>query len=201
MADARAYLSDHFGIDLNDTPADAVRTFIDSLYPNGWSGYEQNFRRYLRTMTAQPGAEEYSPIKQRAIVGGLTKRLKEYDDIVAFHFEQGVEATFVVSRASVVDERSRRTLITERELVLTKIVWTSEGPTKTEVSITESVTENHHRYGGITTVQRAAEQKEQFETCYRPGTASSPMLGWMARLEASHKDMHPEMYPSTTQES
>ncbi len=199
MDDARAYLSAHFKIDIgSDVPSESVRTFIESLYVGGWSHYEANFRRYLRTMTVEPGVEEFSPIKKRAIVSELTRRLKEYDEILSFDFQQGVAATFVVSRATAVDERSRRTIITERELILTKLVWTDGVMSKSEVSMTEAVAENHHRFGGITTVQRAAEQKEQFETCYRPGTSNTPLQGWVARLEISHKEAHPEMYPSTT---
>lgn len=201
MTDAREYLSSHFGIDLHDVPSDSVRTFIDSLYAGGWTHYEANFRRYQRNMAAAAGTEEYSPIKQRAIVGDFTKRLKEYDEIISFDFIQGVEATFVVSRASVVKETTRRDIVTEREITLYKFAMTESGWRKEEVSITESVKETHHRYGGITTVERAASAKEQFETCYRPGTASSPLQGWVSRLQLSWEQAHEgETFPTLTKE-
>jgi hypothetical protein len=49
----------------------------------------------------------------------------------------------------------------------------------------ESVT--HVRWGRVATPDWVAIQKEQVETCYRPGTSNTPMDGVIRQAELSHK--------------
>lgn len=195
-ADAYAFVSGQLGgNDLSELPFDAIKKAVEKLYDGGWQAFEAAFNRACGG--GAKATEQWSPIKQKAIVEAMTKiRLSEYDEIVKFSLDQQVEATFVVSRASVIDRRARRDIITEREITLYKFVCYPTGWHKDSVTITESVNEVHHRFGSVNTVTRAADKKEQFENCYRPGTSRTPLQGWVARLELSWKQAHAdEVFP------
>lgn len=181
---------------MSDVGLDAIRNAVESLYDGGWTAYVRDFRRF--TATAAPKTEQYSPIKQRAIVGAMTRRpLRDYDEIVKFDFNQDAHGTFVVSRPSVIDRRSRRDIITEREITLYKFTRNAEGGWEWDfISITESVNEVHTRWGTINTLERDRDKRDQFENCYRPGTDRTPLKGWVARLELSWKQAHEnEVFP------
>lgn len=189
--DARHFVASQFGgVDMSDVSPESIRVAVEKLYSGGWEGYVRDFRRFTTT-TESAKVEKYSPIKQRAIVGALIRRpLRDYDEIIKFDFDQETGGRFVVSRPSVIDRRSRRDIITEREITLYKFERV-EGQWKWDfVDMTEVVHEEHSRYGSINTVQREADKKDQFENCYRPGTDRTPMQGWAARLELSWEQAH-----------
>jgi len=182
------------GTDMSSVPFEAIRGAVDHLYEGGWVAYERDFRRATTT------AESYSPIKQKAIVEAMTKiRLREYDSIIKFDFDPDDHATFVVSKATTIDRRARRDIVTERELTLFKFTRSDGKWLLESISITEAVNEIYHRFGSVNTVARHADKKDQFENCYRPGTSRSPLAGWVARLELSWDQAHAnEVFPSTT---
>jgi len=197
VSDARAFVSSKFGgNDMSGVPLAAIRHAVDSLYDGGWIAYERDFARFHTTTAAR--TEAYSPVKQRAIVSAMTKRrLGDYDEIVNFDLQPLESAIFVVSRASVVDRRASRDIVTEREITLWKFTCTpGVGWSRDFVTITEAVHEVHTRYGVINTPVRDAEKREQFETCYRPGSERTPLQGWVARLEMSWSQAHENDMPA-----
>jgi hypothetical protein len=57
-------------------------------------------------------------------------------------------------------------------------------------------------WGESNTPERQRARDLQFEECYRPGTEKTPMKGWVARLEVSHKQAHAdEVYPKFSSKS
>lgn len=192
MADAKAYVADAMQCDASIVPDGSVSTFVDKLYPGGWSAYESNFRRFYARVTPK-AVEEFSPIKKLAIVQRFTGiRLSEFDQILLFEVTD-LNMKFVISRATQIDRRSRRDIVTERTLQLWQINRNSTDEywgRPDYVESVEAVSESYYRWGVIHTPERDASIREQVETCYRPGTSKTPMQGWIAKLEISWKEAH-----------
>jgi hypothetical protein len=173
------------GYDLN-----VCRALIDKTFEGGWAAYKADFDRFHQQ--AKAAVEEFSPMKKYAFVQMMTgKRLTEYDEII--NVERAELTVKIVLSKATVERRSRRDIVTSRELQLW--VWkrdsTDEGFGKPDmVSFDEALLEQHHRWGAINTPERHAAIREQFETCYRPGTDKTPLPGWIARLGVSHEQAH-----------
>lgn len=194
MADARSYLSRHLsGTDMSSFDDTVIRSCIESSYPGGWADFESDF---MRTMIDTQRAfvrrsTELSPIKKKAMVEHFTRRkLREHDAIISADFGE-TDMKFVLSRATV-DYKSRRDVITARTLelhVFTRPDATSKWSHQM-IDTTSEVDDQFIRWGAVNTPERDAVIREQVETCYRPGSEKTPMQGWVARLEVSHKQAH-----------
>lgn len=192
LADVRSYLSTHFGgVDMSDLPLDSAKSCIDQVYSGGWVAYEADFRRFDATTTVV--TEAYSPVKQKIIVEHhIGRRLKMHDEIM--HFEcTDTTLSFAVSFADV-DYRPRRDIVKSRRIELWSFVRTDDTSPFIRNQFVDcgvlSASEAHVLFGAINTPDRAAAIAEQVETCYRPGTEKTPMQGWVARAEVSHKQAH-----------
>lgn len=191
LHDARSFVQSKMGgVDMSGIPEAAVRHAIESLYPGGWTAYEHDYRRF-HAATEAALTEVLSPVKRKIKTEQWTERkLRPYDEIVKAEWTD-LEVIIVLSVAEV-EYGSRRDKVISRHLVLYK--WTrssiTDAWTKDSLWVDDRVTEDHHRWGRIRDEERAESDAEQFETCYRPGTDKTPMQGWVARAELSHKQAH-----------
>lgn len=216
ISDAKSYISSKFvGVPTDDFDDDTVITLIDQLYPGGWADYQLDFRRFEATVVtpeARPSMLKlWSQFQQLA--GGSVQRYRRgvHDEVLSVDLTT-MEAMIQVHK---VDHRSTRDIITQVGLKLLTAkdavtVWADESPTEEIVwalkcGDTDRATllarlsvladklpkaTTHVRWGRVATPDWVATQREQFETCYRPGGEKTPMQGWVARLELSHEQAH-----------
>jgi len=201
--DARSYLSRHFGVDLKGTPEDAVQTAVEALYEGGWTAYKLDFERFMQKASAAVAQTTLTPLqrfaKMRALVGGSVQvfRLKLHEEVVNVTVSAD-EAVAVIRTCSVETRRSRDkiTSIGLKKITYhkgdyqlpdgsTRKVWTTKPRIET---VAMPVNEDVLTWGRAWTADRIAEDLWQAETCYRPGTDTSPMDGPIRKLEISHKE-------------
>lgn len=193
LADAQRYISAQLGgHDMSQFDLSTIRPLIDQTFPGGWVAYKADYDRF-HAMQRQV-TEAMSPMKKYAFVTTMTgKRLTEYDEIVTVDVSDDELTCKIVLSCATVERRSRRDIVTARTLRL--YVWsrdtTDTGWGKPDtVELDEATLESHYRWGAINTPERHAAIREQFETCYRPGTDKTPLPGWVARLGVSHEQAH-----------
>lgn len=194
---ARRELSRHLGdVDLSGMPEAGVRSGVNALILGGWQRMAEEYRRDLAAK-ASAESDTPSPVQVRLIAAKWLGRrhLREYDEVKDLQVSEN-RRVLVVSFA-VVEHKATFDYVGARVLQIN--VWTRNPETfDWDLSRTEVINkteEKHYRaHGAVNTPERDAEQREQVETCYRPGTSSAPMDGWVRRLEVSHKDVHPDMY-------
>lgn len=191
--DARSYLSRTLsGMDVSSVPFEAVVACIESSYEGGWTAYVADYNRVMQ-VTAKP-EPVLTPFQKWAklpsIIGGPRMRwiLRPYEEVQSVDI--GDDEVKAVLRIARTKERTMRDEVTYG---MRLIVWTLDesGNWKREsIDVWGEDAEEVVRWGRVRTEDWVESQKDQYETCYRPGTKKSPLQGPAARLGVTREEFH-----------
>jgi hypothetical protein len=171
---ARDYVAAFLGMtDISMISDERVRKFIDSDYPGGWDGFARAYAPVPPPVSTAPTL--YQQLAEVLGRTGWTFRPHHMDEVMSVTLTP--TKTSVLVRRYRITETARRFRVTETGYQL--IVWSPADPWwKLEGDITLWKTDENfdvHRFGRITDLTRLIDDMDQYETCYRPGTASTPM--------------------------
>lgn len=193
--DARSYLSRVLdGLDMSTVPYEKVQACVDQSYDGGWAAFEADFHRVMALDAPKP--VELTPFQKWAKLSRMmpweprtTWILRPHQEVLSVTVtDDEVKAVIKIART---DEKSQRDVVTYGKRL---IVWTridEERWSKESIEVwPEDDTEEIVRWGRVRTPDYVASQREQYETCYRPGTHKSPLQGPAARLGVSREEFH-----------
>lgn len=199
---ARVWLSKHLGgHPVDHFTDDEVRSFVEGAYPGGYAALTDvpapvTFKSGEVPFWAKDRGSHFvrdlpdTPIRQRARVQGLTGfKMPAHAEWV----DAKVSTTEIVVHLIVreVKEETRRVKVLREGQRLVR--WSRPegngywGRAQELTVWDDDPSYDVHIFGAIMTPEVAADKREQFETCWRPGTDRTPMQGPAARAEMSWK--------------
>jgi len=204
--DARSYLSRTLGgFDMSAFDDATIRRNIEAGFEGGWDAFKADYERFHAPERKDRGQAVLTPFQQyvklRRMVHGQERdfRLKPHEEVLA------VEVTDDVARVMIkvvsLDERSRADVIvaTGTKFMTFKKFgdsahmalmgrWKQRPVDVTVYWDDEPTVADQHRWGRLRTPERVESDGWQLGTCYRPGTAKSPMDGYVRRMEVSWEE-------------
>ena len=193
--DARDYLSRQLkGMDVSSVPFEAVKSCVAQTYEGGWVAYEADFNRVM-SLREKP-TPVLTPFQLWAKLPNIVETprsyflLRPHSEVISVDI--GDDEIKAVLRIAKVDERAQRDRISYGAKL---IVWKRDEDgwwsyTPESITVWGSEYEELVRWGRVKTAEWVASQREQYETCYRPGTEKTPMQGPAARLGVSREEFH-----------
>jgi hypothetical protein len=191
--DARSYLSRTLhGMDVSSVPFEAVVGCIESSYEGGWAAYKADYERVMQVAAKpKPVLTPFQKwVKLSRMIGGSPQfwHLRPHQEVQSVEVNDH-EAKAVIKLARTKETASRDVVQYGYKLIAWK--RTDNGWSAPEdIEVWTEVAEEIVRWGRVRTEDWVESQKEQFETCFRPGTHKSPMQGPAARLEVSREEFH-----------
>lgn len=193
--DARSYLSRQLGgIDVSEVPFEAVKSCVEKSYEGGWVAFEADFHRVM-SITEKPKLPP-TPFQLWAKLSRImtweprtTFILRPHQEVVSVDMtDDEVKAVLRIART---EERATRDRVTYGARL---IVWKRDADgdwgRSQSIDVWTEEAEEMVRWGRVRTPEYVASQREQFDTCFRPGTHKSPMQGPAARLEITREELH-----------
>lgn len=210
---ARQYVQQFLGgMDISSLDDLTVIDFIKTSYPGGAEAFDERYPlAHMEHSWLSDKPRPVTTMQRRARAQRMTGfRVKPHEEVIDVEFDAGDDEYYksesIKVLMSVVDseERGRRTRINRSgkklmEFHRTGLIWVL----KHQITVwDDDVTFDFHKWGRISTIEYTASQREQFQTCYRPGTSRTPLQGPAARLGISDKEYWSnETYPKFSSKS
>jgi hypothetical protein len=176
---------------MSSASLEGIMACVEKSYEGGWAAFEADYHRVM-DITAKP-EPKLTPFQMWAklpnIVGGPRDRwmLRPHEEVESVVMtDTEIKAVLTIAK---IEERAQRDRVTFGKRL---IVWTRTDDGWHRESIDAWGEDAHEivRWGRVRTPDYVASQREQYETCYRPGTKKSPLQGPAARLGVTREEFH-----------